>query len=385
MHSVLLLLAAVTAALLACTQACSPCDGNMCCDIPANHEYFLTDFCGGAGTMSCGESCGYTSYYTADRQRFGCGKYLQICGYGKCLKAQVADAGPAAFVENDAGGPIIDASPQVCRYIANAGSCGWSDHFRITAELTAEDDHRPLGPFRVSRDEYAAIVGHDFLAREESLGLYQPDLNASICCTPDQYTGYAFTWDVEHSWEAGMNITYDYTGQRISTRIFERQDGQERRSLETIVLFKSNQAFTIDWNSQTCRADKPSHSLEQDCVPSNADLLAQPTIGGSLPAYLARYVGPDGEHVHETRAKGSCFPIETVTTHAQWGTSTTSFFDYVNGISNSSVFDVPSFCQHGAQTLEHTPLTMAMLKGVSNIVTMRNNFHVITELMKKHL
>ena len=83
---------------------CDVCDVNMCCNIPSNHQYFLTDFCDGPGTMACGESCGYTTYYTADRQRFGCGAHLNICGYGKCAKAEVADAGPANWVSGGEGG-----------------------------------------------------------------------------------------------------------------------------------------------------------------------------------------------------------------------------------------------------------------------------------------
>jgi hypothetical protein len=34
---------------------------------------------------------------------------------GKCVKLRVTDYGPSCFVENDAGGPVLDASPAVCR------------------------------------------------------------------------------------------------------------------------------------------------------------------------------------------------------------------------------------------------------------------------------
>lgn len=44
---------------------------------------------------SCGNFCDQFRYFTADRQRFGCGGYLNICGRGKCVKAKVIDAGPA--------------------------------------------------------------------------------------------------------------------------------------------------------------------------------------------------------------------------------------------------------------------------------------------------
>ena len=53
-------------------------------------------------------------YFSADRQRYGCGNYINICRNGRCIKAYVVDYGPSCFVENDAGGPVLDASPAIC-------------------------------------------------------------------------------------------------------------------------------------------------------------------------------------------------------------------------------------------------------------------------------
>jgi hypothetical protein len=111
----------------------------MCCNIPSDGNYFLTSFCAGYphSQTSCGSYCDQYRYFTADRQRYGCnGKfifhfsskiisfflflkvlfsefgrnqnfslpfgvlgYLNICANGKCVKAKVIDAGPAAWVE----------------------------------------------------------------------------------------------------------------------------------------------------------------------------------------------------------------------------------------------------------------------------------------------
>ncbi|GAM20909.1 hypothetical protein SAMD00019534_040840 [Acytostelium subglobosum LB1] len=150
------LLATATYAGFTCAK---PCYGNMCCSIPSNNEYYLTDFCG--TTSACGPTpyCSGTHYFTADSQRFGCGKYLNLCTASKkCIKAQIVDAGPAIWVEQDAGRAIIDASPSICKLLFNANSCGWSDHFSITAVLTSATDTRPLGPFNVTDTEYDIMI-----------------------------------------------------------------------------------------------------------------------------------------------------------------------------------------------------------------------------------
>jgi hypothetical protein len=104
----------------------------------------------------------------------------------------VIDAGPANWVEEKAGGPIIDASPDVCSHITGGSSCGWSDHFRITAHTTGEDDGREHGPFNPTTEEYIAIVGKEFYEREVKEGLYKPVVKAPLCCMSDQFQGYSF-------------------------------------------------------------------------------------------------------------------------------------------------------------------------------------------------
>jgi len=134
---------------------CQVCDGDMCCNQPSDGNYYLTSFCDGGGHTSCGDSCSSYTYFTADRQRFGCHVNLDLCRKGKCLTAIVTDAGPANWVENDAGGPIIDASPQVCSYLTGGSSCGWSDHFVIHV---TPSDNKVLGPRNLTQAEYDKII-----------------------------------------------------------------------------------------------------------------------------------------------------------------------------------------------------------------------------------
>jgi len=74
------------------------------------------------------------------------------------VKVYVIDAGPNKFVEEDAGKAIIDASPAVCTQLFGVSSCGWSDHFGITAVPTSADDGRELGPFNVTVAEYEEMI-----------------------------------------------------------------------------------------------------------------------------------------------------------------------------------------------------------------------------------
>ncbi|EGC36595.1 hypothetical protein DICPUDRAFT_77770 [Dictyostelium purpureum] len=163
---VILLLVVIVAlinAALAGYSCPKPCYGNMCCSIAPGNEYYLTDFCGSQSACGPIPSCSDSSYFTADAQRFGCGKHLNICTASKrCIKATIIDSGPAMWVEQNAGRAIIDASPSACKYLFNANSCGWSDHFAITATIASLTDSRPVGPFNVTDEEYAQLfVDHE--------------------------------------------------------------------------------------------------------------------------------------------------------------------------------------------------------------------------------
>eukprot|EP01132_Coremiostelium_polycephalum_P005960 gene5960-7423_t len=156
--SILLVFVVLVGTALAGYSCPKPCYGNMCCSIAPGNSYYLTDFCGSQSACGPIPSCSGSQYFTADSQRFGCGKYLNVCRGSKCIKARVIDAGPAMWVEQNAGRAIIDASPTMCKELFGANSCGWSDHFAITAVVASALDTRPLGPFNVTSEEYDQLI-----------------------------------------------------------------------------------------------------------------------------------------------------------------------------------------------------------------------------------
>src|SRR5580692_7401323 len=94
-------------------------------------EYGLTVF-GGAGdcqSFACtgANSCSSQPWYSASSQRYGCGVHLQVTAGGKCVVVETQDAGPASWVEADAGIAILDAGPSVAEYLFGTNSIGWSD------------------------------------------------------------------------------------------------------------------------------------------------------------------------------------------------------------------------------------------------------------------
>lgn len=116
--------------------------------IPDDHRYYITTFGGGADTqnVACGGPIADGSwYYLADKDRFRCGTHVRITdpASGRSVVAKVADVGPARWVERNAGGPIIDASPLVLRYLFGR-MYGWSDRVVVIAESV--DPSTPLGP-----------------------------------------------------------------------------------------------------------------------------------------------------------------------------------------------------------------------------------------------
>jgi len=94
-------------------------------------KYGMTVF-GGAGDcqpVACGgQSCSSQPWYCASTQRYGCHVNLMLKSpAGKCVVVQTIDAGPAAWVEADAGIAILDSGPQVAQYLFGTNSLGWSD------------------------------------------------------------------------------------------------------------------------------------------------------------------------------------------------------------------------------------------------------------------
>ena len=90
--------------------------------------------CGGS-TACCANCIDGTWWYSTGQQIFGCGAKLEIRRGNKCCVVQVADNGPASWVEDNAAnvcggnGDIIDASPLVRDYLG--GGCGWSECFMV--------------------------------------------------------------------------------------------------------------------------------------------------------------------------------------------------------------------------------------------------------------
>jgi len=127
-------------------EACQTCAqfDYLCCDIPADGEFYLTSFEGEG--MACGGYADGQWYYATSWVRWYCGAKLQITNpaNGACAVVEVADAGPAAWVEDSAGKPIVDASTAVCLDLFGSSSCGWSDHRLI--EVVQVDDDTPTGP-----------------------------------------------------------------------------------------------------------------------------------------------------------------------------------------------------------------------------------------------
>jgi hypothetical protein len=114
--------------------------------------YGLTVF-GGAGDcqpFACGgsNSCSSQPWYSASSQRYGCGVHLMVQAKGKCVVVKTADAGPASWVESDAGTPILDASPSVAEHLFGVSSLGWSDLKSNpgTYDVHVDVTSLPLGP-----------------------------------------------------------------------------------------------------------------------------------------------------------------------------------------------------------------------------------------------
>lgn len=119
-------------------------------DIPSDGRFYLTSFGGGSDTQNVACHGAHiadgTWYYAADSQRWPCGTKLRVTNpaNGRTVIVQVADAGPALWVEQAAGGmPILDASPLVSQALFGSASSGYEDHRVVVVEVA--DPSTPLG------------------------------------------------------------------------------------------------------------------------------------------------------------------------------------------------------------------------------------------------
>ena len=83
-------------------SSCTCNSYNMCTNVPADGNYYLTSFCDSA--VACGSFSGNCNeYYAADYARFGCNSVISCCQGNDCLNLKVIDGGPSCEVENNAG------------------------------------------------------------------------------------------------------------------------------------------------------------------------------------------------------------------------------------------------------------------------------------------
>lgn len=118
-------------------------------------SYGITTF-GGPGDLQSQTACGLKGqglvrfkWYVASSQRYKCHTRLRLTtASGKCVVVSAEDAGPASWVEDKAGMKILDASPDVARYLFGVGGLGWSDLKRTGTkyQVDAQVTQLPVGP-----------------------------------------------------------------------------------------------------------------------------------------------------------------------------------------------------------------------------------------------
>ena len=124
----------------------SGCHGHASSSVPADGQYVMTTFGGGADDqrMSCGGYADGTGWYAASRQRYGCGAHLQVEANGSCVVLEAQDYGPDVCVESAAHMPILDMSPRASKALYGVSGAGWSDH--LVVNVTEVSASTPLGP-----------------------------------------------------------------------------------------------------------------------------------------------------------------------------------------------------------------------------------------------
>jgi hypothetical protein len=154
--------------------------------------------CGG-GTACCSRCIDGSWWYSTEQRNFGCGAKLELRRGDRCVIVEVADNGPADWVEDNAAsrcggeGHIIDTSPLVNDYFG--GGCGWSECFMVDVRPVAEDlpqgicpscpcDGPPPFPLITMAAECDTIDGfeRDLCLEHDSSGIFDMSVGQSTVC-----------------------------------------------------------------------------------------------------------------------------------------------------------------------------------------------------------
>jgi len=172
-------------------------------------------------------------------------------------------------------------------------------------------------------------------------------------CTPVQWEGYEFNYDVQRDFRALFNISYDATNQR--TRVYATAviDGRENR-IETIAVFSAKTLYEIDHTVNRCRKITLNAPWEPDCLPTNSTLEFKATVGVTLPVSAYRVSagqGPNAVRGIATVTQAGNVPVQYTTFSQANGLDHSEFFDITPGIKNAAVFTPPAIC-NAASPLE---------------------------------
>ena len=121
------------------------------------YPFYLTTFGAGsdAQNTSCGKWVDGSWWYATGVYHWGCGAKVAVRANGKCGVVEIADNGPADWVEQNAadkcggaggviGGYILDVSPLLAKHLFGVSSGGWSDCYAVL--VTPVDKGAPTGP-----------------------------------------------------------------------------------------------------------------------------------------------------------------------------------------------------------------------------------------------
>jgi len=179
-------------------------------------------------------------------------------------------------------------------------------------------------------------------------------------CTPVQWEGYEFNYDVEREFRAFFNISYDATNQRVRVNTFANVDGRQAR-IETIAVFSAKTLYEIDHTANRCRKVALPEPFEPDCLPSNTTVELRATLGITLPVTLYRVTfgqGEDRTTGTATLTSSGNVPVAVLTYNRRNGLDHSEFFDITAGIKNPVVFTPPAICNAAAITEDKAAHTL---------------------------
>lgn len=185
-----------------------------------------------------------------------------------------------------------------------------------------------------------------FVSTGSVQGLGKLEAAETCRCVPDQWEGRLFSTDREYDLKSGQSgvaetrlfIHYDYTNKRFA--MVDTLTGNK-----AIADYGKGIKYVV--RSNGCHGMATDEPMRRMCLPDEAVLMGEHSIGDNVPITMWQFDGPYNVSMKTTVVQSNCLPLteEVSMTRGHFtSVSSSMYLDVTPGIKDESDFMAPADC-----------------------------------------